>query len=277
MKKIVKLSLVLLVAIIMVGSTAYAALECNVSINTTKTEYSKNEEFVVNVDLSSIQSERGVIAFGATLDYDKDSLTLVKMEGKNGWSNPSYNESNGKMVMDRSNVTNNDETVLAITFKVNENTKQNITITLKDISVSDGTTPIKQISSINKNITIKEETTTPDSGSNSDVNTDNNQNTNNNQTTGTTENTNTTTTITTNTNTNTSDNKNQISNNNTNSTNTNKNTTTNTTTTTITTDSSVSTEKLPQTGTNNTIIVLLIIAVSAVAFFSVKLIKIRNV
>jgi LPXTG-motif cell wall-anchored protein len=265
MKKIVKLSLALLVAIIMVGSTAYAALECNVSINTAKTEYSKNEEVVVSVNLSDIQSERGVIAFGATLDYDKDSLTLVKMEGKNNWSNPSYNEANGKLVMDRSNVTNNNETLLEITFKVNENSKQNTTVTLKDISVSDGTTPIKNISSISKDITVNEVVIIKPDSTTSDSNNNTVDNTNNNTSTETTENSSTNNTTTSN---------NQISNSNTtNSTSTNKNTVTITTTT----DVSTSNGKLPQTGVdNNAVNILLFIATIAAIYFFVKLVRMRK-
>jgi hypothetical protein len=170
---------VLVTIIMMLGNTVYAAVELysTVSMQTSKTEFVKNEEVVVNVTLSDIQSENGIIAFGATLEYDKDSLTFVKMEGKGQWGNPTYNENNGKFIMDRNGGTTSNETILQITFKVKENSKANTTITLKDIAASDAIKLINK-TSISKNITIKEETK-----QNTDSKTDNNQNqeTNNNQ------------------------------------------------------------------------------------------------
>jgi hypothetical protein len=253
MKKIIRLSLVLLAAIAIMGCTAYASLDCTVSIETTKTVFSENEEFVASIKLSNIQSERGVIAFGATLEYDKDSLTIVKMEGKNGWSTPSYNEENGKLVMDRSNVTNNDEIIFEITFRVKEDSKQNTNITLKDISVSDATTPIKEISSISKSIVIDDDDDEiiqlPTSSSNTNTNT--NQNTNSVQNAGTTQSSNSIST-------NTSSSK-------------------STTNTVANTDNSVTSGKLPKTGSNDSIKLLLIPAIISTVFFCTKLVKMRNV
>ena len=156
MKKI--LSLMLLMVIGMMGCV-YAALSCNISLEMAKTEFSKGEEFTVDVKLSNIQSDRGVISLGATLEYDKDSLTLVKMEGQNGWETPangvSYNEANGKMAITRSGLGKDDEIIFKMTFKVNDQSKKNLKITLKDITVADGTAPAK-ISLAYKNITIKD-------------------------------------------------------------------------------------------------------------------------
>lgn len=158
MKKLLKLSLVLLITIFMVGSV-YAASGCNISVSTAKNEYSKNEEFTVDVNISNIQSERGIISLGATLEYDKSSLTLVSMEGKNGWETPSngssFNSSNGKIAITRGGLGKNNETVFTIKFKVQNQSKPNVRITLKDITVGDGIKPAK-INTTYKDITIKE-------------------------------------------------------------------------------------------------------------------------
>lgn len=160
MKKSVKLSIVLILMaciLMLAGSNAYAALTCNVDMNIAKTEYSKNEIFTVDVNISNISTDRGVIAFGATLEYDKDSLTLERMEGLNGWETPmaggSYNEDNGKIAITRGALGNNAETILRLTFKVKEDAKTNSYVELKDISVSDGT--LARISTIRKEITVK--------------------------------------------------------------------------------------------------------------------------
>ncbi|MCI8384067.1 MAG: hypothetical protein HFJ33_04295 [Clostridia bacterium] len=163
MKKIVKLVFVLLIAIFIMGNV-YASLSCEVSVKASKTEMERNQEFTVDFNIAKIQSERGVISLGATLEYDKDSLELIKLEGKNGWETPtegaSFNESNGKIAITRSGLGNADETIFTATFKVKEASKQNLMITLKNITVADGTKPAK-IQLAYQNITVKDGDSNP--------------------------------------------------------------------------------------------------------------------
>lgn len=164
MKKIVIMSLIL-ITIICVMSNVYAAIICSVNIQTAKTEFKQDEEFVVDIRISNIQSERGIIAFSSTLEYDKSSLTMVKMEGKNGWATPSYNETEGTLVMERNGLTTKDETMFQITFKVKEQNDKNISIALKDIEVADGNERTK-IGDTDENITIKQGDKNTDVGEN---------------------------------------------------------------------------------------------------------------
>lgn len=163
MKKIISFIIVILIMIGMASSVS-AALTCKVSMEVDKTEYKKGDEFTVSMNVSDIQSDRGVIALGATLEYDKDSLTLVKMEGQNGWETPtsgaSYNENNGKIAITRSGAGKNNETVFKITFKVKEEAKKNLLIVLKNITLADGTDSFKG-QQVYKNITIQEGTNNP--------------------------------------------------------------------------------------------------------------------
>ncbi len=96
-----------------------------------------------------------------TLEYDKDSLEIVEMEGQNGWDSPiegvSYNAQNGLMVLTKGGLAKNDENITKITFKVKENSKSNVTIELKDISASDST--LIKADNFAKNITIGDEST----------------------------------------------------------------------------------------------------------------------
>ncbi len=160
MKKIVTLGLILILTICMVGNV-YASFSCNVNIQASKTQVTKNDEFAINVNVSNIQSERGVISFGGILEYDRDSLKLIKMEGQNGWETPSsgsaYNETKGKIAITRSGVGKNNETIFKITFKVKETSKQNFAVTLKDIMISDGSEPFK-INNVSQSITVIPET-----------------------------------------------------------------------------------------------------------------------
>lgn len=163
MKKVLSLVLLFIIMMGMIG-TVNAAFTCNVSMQIEKTEYKKGDEFTVNINISNIQSDRGVISLGATLDYDKDSLTLVKMEGQNGWETPaigaSYNENNGKIAITRGGPGNNNETVFKITFKVKQETKKNLLVSLRNISIADGTSPLS-VKQVYKNITIQEGTENP--------------------------------------------------------------------------------------------------------------------
>ena len=79
MKKFVTLSLTL-VLIFMVITNVYAVSSFKVSMEASKDELTKNEEFTVEVKISDIQDEKGIIAMGGEIEYDKDSLTLVKVE-----------------------------------------------------------------------------------------------------------------------------------------------------------------------------------------------------
>ncbi len=157
MKKILKLSIVLLIICIVMTGNVFA-MECNTSIESQKTGFEVNEEFKVDFCISDIKSNRGAISLQGTLEYDKDSLTLIKIEGKNGWETPtdgaSYNKENGKFAIVRSGAGKNDEVILSITFKVKERAKQNLSINLKDVAIADGDGMAK-FANISKAITIK--------------------------------------------------------------------------------------------------------------------------
>ena len=169
MKKIAKLSIIMLLMIVGLTVNVYAKTDCNINMKTEQTEINKGKEFTIDVNLSDIESERGIIAIEATLEYDKDCLTLSKMEGQNDWDTPvkdlSYNESNGKLVIDKKGLAKSDETILKITFVVNETSKKDTTVSLKNIIVADGTVPTK-ISDSYVGITIKDKESKPDDGQN---------------------------------------------------------------------------------------------------------------
>lgn len=165
-RKILKISILLLL-ILSVMSTVYAAeLKCNVTIVTNKTEMPKGEEFSVDVKVSNIQSERGVISFGATLEYDKDSLELVRFEEGGKWDTPevnsSYNAENGKIAITRAGLGNSDETIFTMIFKPKEGSKENPEINLKDVMVANGIeTPVRLENAITKTIKVVAASATP--------------------------------------------------------------------------------------------------------------------
>lgn len=165
MKKLVSIGLIVAIMLIALTGSVYAAPKCDINIVIEKAEYTNGDEFSAIVKLSNIESERGIIALQGVLEYSKESLELKSFEGLNGWTTPikdqSYNAEKGDIVLEILNETGiakTDKSILKINFKVKEDAKSNATISLKNITMSDLTTPL-EIPVKSTNITIKEKNT----------------------------------------------------------------------------------------------------------------------
>ncbi len=254
MKKALKLSLLIITIFLMFGNAVVRAnTSCNLELKTAKNEYKKEDKFIVDFYISNIKSDKGMLALDATLEYDKDSLTLEKFKGQNGWETPlegaSYNKENGKIAIKRSSFGKNNETIFKITFKVNKNAKSDATIALKNVNVADGMEEAK-FAEIKKVIEIKENQSTGNQGGN------NNQSGNENQNGGTNQSGNA--------------NNNQNTNQN-NNTNTNSNGSNNSVDKTTTNN-----KKLPQTGATTKLYFILggtIAAISMATYSITKIVK----
>ncbi len=110
----------------------------SMSMSADKAEYSKNDEVVIEVKTSGLSSDKGIISLGAVLEYDKTVLQYVKIAGVGEWGKPSFNEENGKLVADRSDLGKNDEAVFKVTFKVISDSDSISNVKIKDIEVSGG-------------------------------------------------------------------------------------------------------------------------------------------
>lgn len=159
--KLIKVNVLLTIILIInfiIGSV-YAECTCNVDLEVLETKVKKNDQFVVNVNLSDIQSERGIIALSATIDYDKTSLFIEGIEGTKSWETPSigssYNKENGKIAITRNGFGKENETIIKITFRVTEESKKDLTVKLKDVALSDGEEIVK-IDEIAKDIKVKD-------------------------------------------------------------------------------------------------------------------------
>ena len=132
MKKRLIISVLLLIMTLGIMSTVHA-FDYTVTMNGSN-KVIKNQEFTVDVNVSNIVSERGVISFGGTLEYDKDSLELVKFEGKNGWETPTEGAtygSDGTIAITRNGVTKDNGTIFTVTFKAKDVVKEKVEIKLK--------------------------------------------------------------------------------------------------------------------------------------------------
>ena len=164
MKKIVKL-VFLIISIILISlcsaKNVYGVSNCKVNLFTEKNEYKIDDEITVYVNISDIQSELGIFTGMMTLDYDKDSLELLKIEGLNSWDTPvlnsSYNSDNGKMVITKSGFAKENENILKISFKAKAN-DENANISIKNVSFSDSN--LIRVEGVSQNIVIKDEEST---------------------------------------------------------------------------------------------------------------------
>lgn len=160
MKKIIILSLVLFITIITI-TNVYAASSFEMKLKPSKNEVAKNEEFVVEGIISKIEMDKGIIALGGELEYDKDSLELIKFEGAENWATPSYYDQSKKFATDRADRTTSDESVFKITFKVKDQSKDTINISLPTVSASNGKDEVK-LTNIKTSVTLKKESSKPD-------------------------------------------------------------------------------------------------------------------
>lgn len=265
MKKLMLFSLVLL-SVICIITSVYAAGSFSVTVQTNKNEFSKNEEFTVEFNLSNMQVSEGIITMNATLEYDKDSLTVVNTEGQNGWG-VTYNDATGILFLDNSALIKDNGGFLKVTFKVKENSKANLTIGLKDITASGGEGDII-VANVEKTIVIKTDST--DNGNNNgDNNNGGNNNGGNNNGSNNNGNNNGSNNNGGNNNSNNNGNNNSNNNNNSNSNNNNSNKISNTNTE----NNTIASGKLPQTGEGNIALIVcigLVIACSVISYIKMK-------
>jgi len=165
MKKIVTLSLALLTVMIMI-TNVYAA-SFSAELKTDKVNLENTDEFEVEMSVLNIQDDRGLITLGGTLEYNKNDLNLVTMDSVGEWTKPVYNEANGKFVMDRDGLTTNNETVIKMTFKVNNKNTKNTDIILRDIIASNAE---EDIEANDIKLTVKIENDTIEPGTSVDTN-----------------------------------------------------------------------------------------------------------
>ena len=118
-----------------------------------RVRYKDGEEFTLDIRLSNLNVTKGVLAIGATLEYDANSLDYVRMNGAGNWSTPTYNQNNGKLVIYRNGYAVTDETIFKVTFRAKDTSNGTAKVILRDIAVSDGDEE-SNISSSIKNINI---------------------------------------------------------------------------------------------------------------------------
>ncbi len=156
MKKVISLILISLIVITMM--TSVYASSYKTELKASKNEINPSEEFTVDVNLSNVQDDSGLITITGTVKYDKNALTLVKLEKQGNWTDPVYNEANGKFVTDRNGPTTSNEAIFKATFKANDNASGETAVSIEAIEASNGATDIKT-DNVSTTIKIGKQTT----------------------------------------------------------------------------------------------------------------------
>ena len=125
----------------------------NITVKSTKNEYNVGEtaEFVIHLD--NLVASKGIITFGASMEYNHDILELVEVEGTKGWG---YNDNSSDIIaIFKSSNSSNSEDIATIRFNVLEPTATtSLSVKLNKIDISNGSG--YKINSVSSNqITVK--------------------------------------------------------------------------------------------------------------------------
>ena len=168
MKKILKISLMIILLLCVSINSSYATIDFNLNLSASKsTELKKNDEITVYVKISNVKSNIGLVTFGATLEYPKQNLELTSIQGNGKYPKPSYSEKTKKLLIERE-PSKDEGTMFTLRFKVKNEDSKNMTVSLNNITASDGSGLFKMNS---KNITlkIKEQTQKPSNPGNTNT------------------------------------------------------------------------------------------------------------
>ena len=140
-----KIGILIFIIIMILGISNYSqASSFNLDISADKTEIEAGEETEINVKLTNIDmGEKGINVVEGTLEYDKDFIENIQLEGINEWKKI-YNDEDGKLkgkfLLDKmSEGIKEEESIGTIKLKIKEDAKQGETqIKIKDIKSNDG-------------------------------------------------------------------------------------------------------------------------------------------
>ena len=142
MKLIKILSISIIIVIMLITKAQAVSVQLEMFPETEEYDIGNNELVIINLKLSNfINVEQDtVLGCYAELEYDTQLLSLVDIEGKNGW-NSEFDKTTNKIVLDTDNVKEND-VIAQIKFDINEENilkdENNILIELKNVVITDG-------------------------------------------------------------------------------------------------------------------------------------------
>ena len=130
-----------LILLLSVSTSAATITSAEVTITPSKTECKAGETIEYTISLKNLNASAGILGFGAYIEYNSDLLTLnTKAKGLSDWSDATIFEGTHRFVTTKETRSSNNEDILKITFTVKETSKNTETaIKLKKIEISNGT------------------------------------------------------------------------------------------------------------------------------------------
>ncbi len=176
MKKLSHYFIVFVMLFFMSINTVFAETSIGASLNLNTKELKSGQELTVTLKLENyVEIEKGVNAYKATLDYDKnifEEVNIKNFTNLNKWEQLEYNRKTGEFVAIKKAGSKNPENVVKITLKVKNTTYYGKTnIKIKDITTSEGKKDLKiDDKTISVDI-IKEQATIPSDNQGGQTNT----------------------------------------------------------------------------------------------------------
>ncbi len=135
MKKILRLSLILVMMLFIAGCSSYAAMECTLGLSASKsTDLELNDEITVNINISNIVSKNGMVTLGAKIEYPSASLELLGIDGEG----IGFNKAKNKLLVTRTNPIQKSGTAATLKFKLKSIATKNLMVRIYDITLGDG-------------------------------------------------------------------------------------------------------------------------------------------
>lgn len=137
MKNKILFALIIIMSIILISNfnMAYAADVATISLSTDKTSVKAGGEFSIEIKLADINFGEGITGLEGTLNWDSTKIEPLSESNQeltlNNWTT-TFNNENGKIVVERINYATEDQIIAKIKFKV----KENITFDKSEISLT---------------------------------------------------------------------------------------------------------------------------------------------
>ena len=118
-KKFLKISIVLIM-LIWVYSTVVSALSFTATMTPSSTTVAESTEFTISIKVSNLDvGSNGINTLSGYLKYDTSIFEVISdssIEGLNSWK-PTFNSENGKITLTKTTFVKSEESVFQITFK----------------------------------------------------------------------------------------------------------------------------------------------------------------
>ena len=167
MKKIIVVNVILFIFLILIGSNVQAATSLNANVTSSLEEAEGGQEVIVTLRFDTFKEvKKGINAYQATLEYDKEVFEQVKeddIKALNNWEKLKYNQETGDLVAIKRAGTRAEEDIVQIKLKVKEDAKpQETEVGINDIVTSEGKEDLFIQDAIVKINITKEQTEIPD-------------------------------------------------------------------------------------------------------------------